>query len=74
MKIIKWEGEYFTEECLYSYDKFGETVIQNLCTYEEVHVPWSIFGWLSFVVVVIAWLIIFYKLIEMIFERDDKDE
>ena len=71
MKIIKWEGEYFTDECLYAYDHVGETVIQNLCTYEEVHVPWSIFGWMSFAAVIVAYLVIGWRLFKMIFERDE---
>lgn len=51
-----------TEECITHYEPIGEIVYQNICTYEEVRVPWTVWEWFSFGVVIIAIVCIFYTL------------
>lgn len=32
-------------ECIKSYDKFGETIYQNICNGEKTSVPWGFSGY-----------------------------
>jgi hypothetical protein len=48
------------------YDRFGETVVQNVCTYEEVRIPWGVGGWFSFVAVTTAIFVIVLQLFTLL--------
>jgi len=54
------------EDCLYVYDRFGETIIQDVCTYDEVRITWDFFNWFSFVVVITAIFVIFLNLFTLL--------
>ena len=53
-------------ECVKSYDKFGETIYQNICNGEKTSVPWGFSGYaILFVIILIftgfgsvVWLLI----------------
>lgn len=47
-------SQYFDSDCVKVYDHFGETVVQNVCTYEKVVIPWGFLEWLSFSAVLVA--------------------
>ena len=51
---MQMKNDYFNEECLYVYNKFGETVVQNVCTYKDVNVSWGFWNWFNFIIVIIA--------------------
>ena len=48
-------------ECIKEYQKLGETVYRNICTGQEMTIPWGIDGWFvgSIVVCLIVLLVIF---------------
>ena len=57
--------EYFNEDCLFVYDTFGETIIQNTCTYNEVRILWDFGQWLSFFAVIVAFFVIVINLVSL---------
>ncbi len=58
--------EFLNEDCLYVYDRFGETIIQDVCTYDEVRITWDFFNWFSFVVVITAIFVIVLQLFTLL--------
>lgn len=58
-------------ECVKSYDKWGETTYQNICTGEETTLPWGFSGYFIFVflILVIAVLCaVIVGIVKLIFE------
>ena len=58
-------------ECIKSYDKWGETIYQNICNNEETTVPWGISGYgiLIFLVIIgLLFLGLLVTLIKSLFE------
>lgn len=64
-------NDYFNEDCIRASRKYSETIVQNICTYEEVRVPWDTIDWFSFFVVILAYLITFLSLIDTICDKND---
>jgi hypothetical protein len=62
------KNDYFNEECIKSSYKFGETIVQNVCTYEEVRVPWDVIDWFGFVAILIAIMMLYIELLNTIKE------
>jgi hypothetical protein len=58
----------FNEECLYIYNKFGETVVQNICTYEKIVVSWGFGNWFNFIVVIFAIVAVYIEILKTIEE------
>ncbi len=60
--------DYFNEECLRSSNKFGETIVQNVCTLEEVRVPWEFEDWFGFVAIVVATIVVYIEIVKALIE------
>ena len=61
---MEMKNNYFNEECLKSSDRFGERIIVNTCTYEEVRIPWDITSWFTFITIIIATLVVIYQIVD----------
>jgi hypothetical protein len=64
------QENHFNEECVRTSYKFKETIVQNVCTYEEVRVPWEFDEWFSFVAVIISFLIIYITILKTIIKLE----
>lgn len=53
-------------ECIKSYDKWGETIYQNICNNEETTVSWGISGYGILILVVLIGLLILGLLVALI--------
>lgn len=57
-------------ECIKSYDKWGETVYQNICTGQKTTMPWGVSGYgiaiflFTILAVFIAFLVLIIKYIK----------
>jgi hypothetical protein len=63
------KNDYFNEECIKSSYKFGETIVQNVCTYEEVRVPWENHDWCGFFIILLSFVVALIKLIDVFEEK-----
>lgn len=43
-------------ECIKSYDKFGETIYQNICNGEKTSVPWGFSGYAILFVIILVFI------------------
>ena len=62
------QDNYFNEECIRSSYKFGETIVQNVCTLEEVRVPWEFEDWFGFAAIVVAAIVVYLELVKALVE------
>lgn len=71
---MQMKNDYFNEECIKSSYKFSETIVQNVCTYEEVRVPWDVIDWFGFAVIILAYIVIVVELLNVIEELKEGEQ